>query len=161
VKKLIQGIAVLMASLSISGCSKIVYTHEQVMLSYHTKNDVIKQFGYPDQRREVRGTTEWGYNCDSASTLFNSKTKIAVNSSYNGVPDSLKTVNVNEFTNYAKYVRFTFDERGNVLKYDSGGVSFVKRKANPAATVLVVLGSVAATVLLLTALINLNDLPVW
>jgi len=161
VKKFIQVIAVLMASLSISGCSKIVYTHEQVMQSYHTKNDVIKQFGYPEQRREIGGTTEWVYSCDSASTLFNSKTKIGVNGSYNGIPDSLKMVNVNEFTNYNKYLRFTFDVQGNVLKYDSRNVSFVKRKANPAATVLVVLGSVAATILLLGALINLNDLPVW
>ena len=149
-----------MASLSISGCSKIVYTHEQVMLSYHTKNDVIKQFGYPDQRREVLGTTEWVYNCDSASTLFNSKTKIGVNGSYNGNRDSLKTVDVNEFTSYAKYVRFAFDERGNVLKYDSRGVSFVKRKANPTGIVLIVLGSVTATVLLLGALINLDNINI-
>ena len=158
-KKLIPVIAVFI-TLMASGCSKIVYTHDQVMQTYHTKNDVIKQFGYPDQRRAGNNIVEWVYNCDSTSALFNSKTKIGVAGSYNGIADSSKTADVKEFTSYAKYVMFTFDERGNVLKSDSRGVSFVKRKANTGGTVLVVLGSVAATVLLLGALIDLNNFNV-
>lgn len=134
----------LIALLSITSCSKIVYTHEQVMLSYHTKADVVKQFGYPDQKKEAKGITEWVYNCDTTSMFFYSQTKVAVNGRYNGILDSLKTANVNEFTSYSKYIRFVFDETGRVLRYDSHGVDFAERKPNGGGTAMVIIGSAAA-----------------
>ena len=135
-----------------NSCSKIVYTNDQVMQSYHTKNDVVKQFGYPDQKKEAKGVSEWVYNCDTTSNFFYSETKVAINGSYNGILDSLKTVNVNEFASYAKYIRFTFDDGGRVLKYDSHGVDFAKRKPNGGGTALVIIGSATAFYIIISIL---------
>lgn len=152
-KKLTLGFVMLVAILSMSSCSKIVYTHEQVMQNYHTKQEVIKQFGWPDEKREVQGTTEWAYNGDSISKHGTPGTW--------SVADSLntKTLTVDTFTDYPKYIKFTFNAQGAVIKWDSHGVSLAKRKSNPVGTVLVVIGSVAAALSLIgLLLINLDNL---
>lgn len=163
-KKIIIGSVLLGALLSISSCSKIVYTHEQVMLSYRTKEAVIKQFGLPDEKREANGITEWVYDCDSVSSLGSSKTMIAIDGRYNGVTDSLKTKtqNVDRFTDYRKYIKFTFDQAGTVLKWDSHGVNFAEKKSNTVGTVLLIVGSTAVLLLAIAAAsFNLDGLTVW
>jgi hypothetical protein len=159
-KKLLSGLAMLGALLSLYSCSKTIYTHEQVMQSYHTKAAVEKQFGLPDEIRETNGTTEWLYNCDSVSTFGSSKTQVAINGKYSGIADSLntKSLKVAQFTNYFKYVKFTFDPQGIVLKEDSQGVNFAKKKKNTVGTVLLVAGLTGAIVFLVASVFTASEL---
>jgi uridine phosphorylase len=83
---------------------------------------------------------------------------VAINGSYNGVSDSVKTKSVTQFTNYDKYIKFTFDAQGTVLKWDSHGVNFAEKKSNTLATVLLILGAVALTVLIVGSVIVAGEL---
>jgi len=158
-KKLLIFLVPVVALLAVSGCSKMLYSHEQVMLSFHTKNDVVRQFGLPDQKREANGVTEWLYNCDTASAFGRSKTRVAVNGSYNpaAVVSNHNPASVIEFTAYARYVKFTFDAEGTVLKWNANGVNFEQRKKNTVGTIFLVVGAVALALLLVGAAIIAND----
>jgi len=161
-KKIFTGLVMLGALLSLQSCSKTIYTHDQVMQSYHTKAAVEKQFGLPDEIREANGTTEWLYNCDATSTFGHSKTQVAINGSYNGTVDSLnaRSLKVTQFTNYFNYAKFTFDSQGFVIRWDSHGVNFAKKKKNTVGTILLVTGAAGALVVLFTAVaasIELNS----
>ncbi|HTE01204.1 MAG TPA: hypothetical protein VK668_18085 [Mucilaginibacter sp.] len=147
-KKLLTRSVILIGLLSLCSCTKIVYTHKQVMQSYRTKEAVVKQFGLPDEKREANSVTEWLYNCDSASTFAYSKKQVRINGTYNPVSDSSNTnsVTVKQFTPYSKYVKFAFDQQGNVLDYDSKGVNFTEKKKNTVGTVLLLAGSMAVVV---------------
>lgn len=162
-KPLLIAIAGLGGLLCLCSCSKLIHSHEQVMVSYHTKDAVMKQFGQPDEKREVNHVTEWLYNCDTSSAIYRSKTKVAINGTYNTVYGSLdhNTVNVTQFTPYKKYVKFTFDEQGKVLNWDSNGINFAERKKKPGATIALVVGSVAAATLFVVSLIALDDFSNW
>ena len=110
------------------------------------------------------GITEWVYDCDTLSFFGASKTKVAINGRFNGTMDSVKakTVKVDRFTDYHKYIKFTFDQDGTVLKWDSHGVNFAERKSNTIGTVLIVAGSVAAVLLIIVvASFNLDGITVW
>ena len=155
-EKILMGSLALMGLLSIYSCTKVIYSHRQVMQSFHTKEAVVKQFGLPDQMRETNRVTEWLYNCDSTST-FASNTRVRINGTYNPVIDSINTnsVAVKQFTLHSKYVKFAFDKQGNVLNYDSHGVNFAEREKNTIGTVLLVTGSVAF-VIVVASIISVN-----
>jgi len=128
--------------LALCSCSKIIHPHEEVMSSYHTKQDVVKQFGQPDEKRELNELIEWLYNCDSASTFVLSKTKVRMHGTYNsvygGTDDKSRTVT--QFTPYIKYVKFNFDSKGNVIAWDTREVDFAEKKIKVGATVALVGG---------------------
>lgn len=156
-KKLLAGSMILIGLLSLCSCTKVLYSHRQVMQSYRTKEAVIKQFGLPDEKRETNGVTEWLYNCDSTST-FASNTKVRINGTYNPIIDSINTrsVTVKQFTPRNQYVKFAFDKQGKVLDYDSKGVNFAEREKNTIGTVLLVVGSVAIVVVV-AGIISFNN----
>jgi hypothetical protein len=149
--------------ISLCSCSKQIHSHQQVMVSYHTKDDVLKQFGVPDEKREANHLTEWLYNCDTASALHHSKTKVVINGTYNTVYGSLNhnTVTTDKFTPYNQYVKFTFDEQGKVVNWDSDNVNFEERKKKRGATIALVAGSAAAATLLILSLIVASDFSNW
>lgn len=159
-KPLLIAIAGLGGLLCLCSCSKLIHSHEQVMVSYHTKDDVMKQFGLPDEKREANHVTEWLYNCDTSSALLHSKTKVAINGTYNTVYGSLNhnTVSMDKFTPYNKYIKFTFDEQGKVLNWDSHNVNFAERKKKPGATIALVVGSVAAATLFIYSLVAVSEI---
>jgi len=148
----------LLAGLSLCSCMKIVHTHQQVMQSFKNKESVLRQFGSPDEKREINGTTEWLYNCDSTSNFAASNTLVQRNGGYNSVSDSSNnhTATVTQFTQFTKYIKFTFDPQGDVLRYNSHGVNFAEKKKNPVGTVLLVVG-LAASVATLVAAVSFHD----
>ncbi|HTE01205.1 MAG TPA: hypothetical protein VK668_18090 [Mucilaginibacter sp.] len=155
-KKLLTGSMILISLLSLCSCTKVIYSHRQVMQSFRTKEAVIKQFGLPDEKRETNGVTEWLYNCDSTST-FASNTKVRINGTYNPIIDSIntKSVTVKQFTLRSQYVKFAFDKQGNVLDYDSKGVNFAEKEKNTVGTILLVTGSIAF-VIVVASIISVN-----
>jgi hypothetical protein len=138
---------VLAVWLLISSCSKQIYSHDQVLQSYHTKEDVLQQFGQPDEIMAAPDTVQWLYNCNRTSTLAGTKTRVKINGRYNsaaGVYSVPKTVK--QFSDYEKYVKFAFSKDGAVLGWNSAGVNFAQRKAKPLATIGIVVASAAVVV---------------
>jgi hypothetical protein len=137
----------------LSSCSKQIYSHQQVMLSYRTKDDVLRQFGEPDEIIAINDTTKWLYNCSDPSVFNDTQTKVKINGVYN-VASGFHTipVSVKQFSQYDKYVIFILDKDGKVLNWGSSGVNFAQRKTKVLATVAVVAGVVLGVVVIVGAI---------
>jgi hypothetical protein len=59
-KNLITGM-VLLSILSLFSCTKTIYTHQQVLDRYKTKQDVSKTFGIPTEKKTSDNAEQWLY----------------------------------------------------------------------------------------------------
>ncbi|WP_426671423.1 hypothetical protein ACPPVU_09310 [Mucilaginibacter sp. McL0603] len=141
-KNLIQCIAV-MSSLLLFSCTKTIYTHEQVLDMYQTKASVSKKFGTPTERKVSDSTEQWLYQYEKSDPF---------NRHVIGKTPNTKTVDVADFNRYDRYLIFTFDKNGNVIRNDFKGVNLAVKKANTVGTVLLVTG-IVGVVLGATAII--------
>lgn len=154
-KKPLPLLIILAGIISLYGCSKQLYTHQQVMQSFHTKNDVLKQFGTPDEKITSEGIEEWTYNNVLPTADKAGKHDTAANSSVNNPPDSLK---IKRYQRHDKYIKFLFDSAGNVSGYKSKGVNLATTKKDNFGTGLVkVLGVTAVLIVLVGAEIANNS----
>ena len=135
-KKLIKGIA-LMSTLLLFSCTKTIYTHEQVLDMYQTKTAVSKKFGVPTERKMSDSTEEWLYKYQKNDSF----TKHAIEETPNA-----KTADVTDFNRYDRYLIFTFDKNGNVIRNDFKGVDLAVKKKNTVGTIVLVAGIVGVTV---------------
>jgi hypothetical protein len=141
-KKALPGFFILLILLILCSCSKKLYTHQQVMQSFHNKDDVFKRFGNPDIKRMADSTEIWIYNRDVTGKT---PQPIAKTSSTN---DSTKVANdsiqVSTATPKNVYINFSFDRTGNIVGYKSNGVdlSYVK-KVSAGTNILNALGVIA------------------
>jgi hypothetical protein len=128
--------------ISLCSCSKIIHSHEEVMSSFQTKDEVTRQFGIPDERRELHEVTEWLYNCDTISAFAASKTKVRRRGTLNNVYGTFEhpITDVTEFTHYISYVKFDFDKQGKVISWDTREVNFAEKKLRVGATIAIVVG---------------------
>ena len=110
------------------------------MDSYHNKKDVVNQFGLPTEKRTGEGIEEWIYDRGTVST----GTGISSNGRI--------SVGVAQYNTYSKYIKFTFDKDGNVIKWDSPGIDLSVKKTSVGKGALLILGMVAVAVLLGIAL---------
>lgn len=133
--------SLLLVSLFLCSCSQKVYTHKQVMQSFHTKEDVTKRFGNPDIKRTIDSTEEWVYNHNFLPKPSNT----IVNTPPAGVDTTQKSRKIQQNT----YVRFLFDSAGNVVGYKSNGVDlgYVK-KVSAGSNILRGVGIAAIVVIL-------------
>jgi hypothetical protein len=116
--KLLPGYLIVLCLLLFCSCTKKVYTHQQVMQGFHTKDDVLKQFGNPDQVKEGADIEEWTYNRDKVSEP-NKTNKPDTIIATDAVSDTLKA---SQPVAYSKYIRFIFDREGNVAGYKTQGI---------------------------------------
>lgn len=130
-------------------CTKVVYTTSQYLSEFQTKNDVIGRFGLPNEKRQEGYTTEWLYDFGSVEirnsyTMANGQATINAygNSVYGNANGSGSNVQI--FTNYQRYLKFTFNGRDRVTSYTWQGVNFDQRKAAPGKTIALVVVSAAA-----------------
>jgi len=121
----------LLGMLSLFSCTKIVYTHEQVISLYKTKQDVTKTFGIPTEKKMNEGTEEWLYRYDKAGPHSSKEFQNTI------------TTNVTEFNRYDRYIMFTMDKQGNIIRCDYVGVDLAVRKNNPAGTIVLIAAGVA------------------
>jgi len=104
------------------------------MEQFKTKSDIVNRFGLPTEKREGEGIIEWVYNFGTvsvASNFGNSNTRASVYGNSNSAYGSANTnsMNVTQFTQYSRYIKFTLDQQGNVMKWESQGVDLtVKTK---------------------------------
>src|ERR1700744_1030286 len=111
--KLLPGCFIVLCLLLFCSCTKHVYTHQQVMQGFRTKDDVLKQFGNPDQVKEGVEIEEWTYNRDKISGP-NKTTKPDTIVAADAISDTLKA---SQPVVYNRYIRFIFDRDGNVAGY--------------------------------------------
>jgi hypothetical protein len=127
-------LALLCAIIFSFGCTKIVYTHQQVMATFRTRADIVDRFGLPTEKREGEGIIEWIYNFGTisvASNFGNSHTGATIYANNGSAYGSSNTMsaNVTSFTQFNKYIKFTLDNSGNVTKWQSQGVDLTVRTA--------------------------------
>jgi hypothetical protein len=157
-RKSLAGCFLLFCVLSLYSCTQKIYTHQQVMQSLHTKDDVLKQFGNPDLVKEGEGIEEWTYNRDKApdpGKQIKPDTIMATDAS----SDTLKA---DQPVKYSKYIRFIFDPQGNVAGYKSQGVDLtVIKKDSFGINLLKVLGIAALIVIVVGAdIYNNTDIDI-
>ena len=144
--KLLSGYFIFLCLLFLCSCAKKVYTHQQVMQSFHTKDDVKKRFGKPDQVKKDTVMEEWVYNQDVAGNTGKTAKQDTVIAT-NAIPDTLKT----KVVKHSKYIRFIFDRDGNVAGYKSNGIDLSHvTKDSFGLTVLKVLGITALLVIVIS-----------
>jgi hypothetical protein len=126
------------------GCSRTIHT-QQVLQSPHTKDDMLKQFGPPDERKQGDGIEEWVYTRYPVSAYKKQDTIKGQNGNSNA--DSLK---VNPTHSNNKYFKFIIDTNNNVVGYKNNGVDLTKKvKQNPALIALKFLGQVVVVTIVI------------
>jgi hypothetical protein len=155
-KKLIYVFDILLL-FSLSGCSKIVFT-QQVVDNLHTKQDLLKQLGEPDQKLAYPGYEEWAYIRDTLSVLSNNNSDTVKNETDRPSKDSIKS---NFYTVHHTYIKFHIDSTNHIIGYKNNGVDLTRKvKENFGHSVLNVLSVTLAILLIIgveVAKDKLND----
>ncbi|MDB5145670.1 MAG: hypothetical protein JWQ66_4383 [Mucilaginibacter sp.] len=141
-KNLITGM-VLLSILSLFSCTKTIYTHQQVLDRYKTKQDVSKTFGIPTEKKTSDNAEQWLYKFEKDDSFREHTVKEYHNT---------QTATVTDFNKYNRYLIFTFDLQGNVTRCDYSGVDLtVKAKDKEATIVIIALGAVVLVGLIVIA----------
>jgi len=141
-KNLIKGTA-LLGMLSLFSCTKVLYTHEQVMNRYQTKQDVIGKFGMPTEKKtDEDSTEEWLYKFDRKGAFSDHATVEQMKN---------KAVAVTGFSRYKRYIIFTIDKQDRVIMTQFDGVNLEERVKNPGGTVALVAGGMVLIGLMVVA----------
>jgi len=142
-KNLIKGVAIL-SLLSLFGCSKTLYTHDEVLGRYKTKQDVQKTFGIPTEKSVSDTSERWLYSYDKRHNVE--------------LHQNTQTATVNEFSKYERFLIFSFDKKDNVVRYDYTGIDLAVRKKKTGATIALIGGAVAVTAIaIIAATVNWNN----
>lgn len=127
-KNLTKGLA-LLSMLSLFSCTKTIYTHEQVLNGYKTKQQVTQKFGVPTEKILSDTTDEWLYRYDGRKPA----------DEYHNA----NTASVPGFGNYTRFLIFSFDKQGNVIQRNSQGVNLAEKKKNVVGTIFLIVGGLA------------------
>lgn len=122
-KNLIAGLSLLSMLLLLS-CTKTIYTNDQVIDRYKTKKDVLNAFGMPTEKKISDTSERWLYRYDKNLAEHDYK-------QYHNT----QTTTVNDFNRYNRYLIFSFDVMGNVIRADYTGVDLSVKKHNTGATI--------------------------
>jgi hypothetical protein len=134
-KNLIKGLA-LLSMLSLFSCTKTLYTHEQVLDRYKTKQAVAAKFGVPTEKIMSDTTDEWLYRYEGHR--------------FSDEYHNTNAASVPGFNIYKKYLIFSFDKQGNVVKRDGHGLNFTERKSETGWTIaLIAIGAGLIAVLII------------
>ena len=139
--------------LSVCSCTKVMYTHEQVLSRYTNKQEVTEKFGIPTEKK-INDTAEaWLYRYDRHDSFSNH--------SIDKFPNT-QTVTVTDFGRYKRYLVFMFDQKGNVVRDDFQGVDLAVRGKNTTGTiVLVSAGALLVGGVVYGSLEIMNDFHIW
>lgn len=137
--------------LMLSSCTTTRYTHQQVLQNCHKKEDVLKQFGPPDEINPGVGAEQWTYDMNKLRPRKKSKSPVDVKSLPDSlVKDSLQYVNRDKYT---AYVKFMFDDKGNVVGYNASGVDLSRKEKDSFGKSLL---NITGGVLVVSALVALE-----
>jgi hypothetical protein len=131
-KNLITGLA-LLSMLSLCSCTKVLYTHDQVLSHYTNKEEVTKKFGTPTEKKVSDTTEAWLYRYEKNDAFSNH--------SVDEFPNT-QTVTVTDFSHYKRYLVFMFDQKGNIIRCDFQGVDFTVKEKNTGGTIILITAGV-------------------
>src|ERR1035437_8340487 len=155
-KQLMFGL-VFVSTLLLFSCTKVIYSHQQIMGKYQNKEGVVNRFGLPTEIMNGDNSEEWVYNYDARSKAeknSNLNKNESVSVSYNAANSSSKisTKYVAQFSQFKKFIKFTFDKKGNTLKWDSHGVNLSTRAISTGKTIGFVLLLIAGSAVIVFGL---------
>jgi len=135
--------------LLLCGCTHTMYSHQQVLQKCHTKQEVFEQLGQPDEINPGAGIEQWTYNMDKPPLKKNKRVK-----DFKAMPDSLvkDSIQFIKPNKYARYVKYIFDDTGNVVGYKSDNVDLTTNKKDNFGKSLVNITGAVLVVSLLVAL---------
>ncbi|MDB5135192.1 MAG: hypothetical protein JWP37_1795 [Mucilaginibacter sp.] len=140
-KNFIMGLAMI-SMLSLS-CTKVIYTNEQVIDRYKTKQDLMKKFGAPTEKQKDSTAERWLYKYES-STIESRNTN---------------SLDVKGLGAYKRCLIFTMDLQGNIVRWDNKGVDMTERVKNKHGTVaLIIVGSSLVVLVVLGSILAANSL---
>ena len=131
--------------LSLFSCTKVIYAQNDVLSRYKTKNDVQITFGMPTEKQVSETSETWLYQFgDGKVELYHNR----------------QTATVDNFSKFNRYLLFSFDKNGNVVRHDSTEIDLAVRKPKTGATIALIGGIVVAatTVAAIIALQNFQIL---
>jgi len=134
-KKLFSGLLAACLVMSLISCTKVVYSHEDYMSRFKTKQDVLNSFGLPTEKKIDGKIVEWMYDYRKGPSHPAKGAANSINSNTSGNDHT-----VADLTDYKKNVRFTFDENDKVINYTTQEVNFAEKKPATGKTILLVLG---------------------
>lgn len=138
-------------------CTKVIHTR-QVLQSFHTEDDILKQLGPPDEKNQGLGVEEWVYYMGSKPALAQSnKTDTVQNYSNHQNPGTL-----NRITAHTRFIRFMIDTNKNVVGYKNNGVDLTRKvKQNPILVSLNFMGEVLIGVIVLGLYFGVGNYINW
>jgi hypothetical protein len=143
-RDLIIGFLVLI-TLSLFGCTKVVYTNQQVLGRYKTKQEVTQKFGMPAEKLMGSTREEWLYRFESKFPLKHLEMEDL---------DTTSTV-VTQFKRNGRYAIFVFDKQGNVINSEFNNIDVAERKLATGKTIALLAG--IAVVLFALSKIDISD----
>jgi len=139
--------AILLGSFAMCSCTKTFYSHQQMLQKCKTKDDVLKQFGPPDERNPGNGLEQWVYNMDKDSVRNPPKKNLITK-----LPDTLVKDSVQRIAQekYVRYLKFMFDDQGKVIGYKAEGVDLGRKvKDNFGTSLLTITGGIVVASVLI------------
>ena len=135
--------AIMLVTFLCESCTKTLYTQDEVMSRYRTKNDVIARFGLPSNKSSEGTVTQFYYdygNVSVSSGYGRSNTNASVYGTYNGVSGNSNTnaFGIAQTTNYTKYVKFVFDNNDNVINWETYGINMAEKTPATGKTILLI-----------------------
>jgi len=141
---------VVVSILILYGCSKVIYTNNQVMDGYKTKSSIAAKFGAPDEIRMADSVEEWLYKYQVSAP--------SIDRPFKSYPDA-STASVVNFNVYKRFILFSMDMNGNVISWQTEGVDFKVTKPQPVATIAVVVIGIALIVGLVVIVVDSVNFP--
>ncbi|HEY9001663.1 MAG TPA: hypothetical protein VIM89_09950 [Mucilaginibacter sp.] len=145
-ERIIKGIMIL-SVVSLFGCTRVLYTQDEVLGRYKTRNDVQKTFGIPTEKRLSDTSERWLYRYD----IHHSSNQHSVELHHNA-----QAITVNDFSKYDRYLIFSFDRNDNVVRCDYTGVDLTVKKKDTGATIGLVVVCTAAALLIAASLTHMT-----
>jgi len=136
---------VLLSTLSLLSCTKIIYTTDQVIDRYKTKQDVLNAFGIPTEKKISDTSERWLYRYDKNFGEHDYK-------QYHNT----QTLTVNDFGKYGRYLIFSFDTKGSVIRADYTGVDLTVKKQDTGATIVLVAVGLAVVAVSIIAITHIS-----
>ena len=115
-----------------TSCTRIIYSHNDVMDAYRTKSDIITRFGLPTEKRQEGDIEEWYYS-------FGSRTSSVYNNIAYG---NNRPVIIGKSNTTEKYIKFTLKNNA-VTSWTTQGVNLQETEIDKKKNIWVILSSVA------------------
>jgi hypothetical protein len=130
-----------------TSCTRVVYTHNDVMARYNTKTSIISRFGLPSEKRTEGDLEEWYYGFGS-NTIVNT---------YNApIYNTNSRIGFGNAQTYNRYIKFLI-RNDRVASWESQGVNLQEVERDKKKTTWAWIGGGVLFGLLIAASAGVSD----